>query len=218
MKTVLLRLEGPLQSWGTQGRFGTRDTEREPSKSGVVGLVAAALGVPRDDDETIRLLGRMPMAVRVDREGRVVSDYHTAGGGTFLGRPYAVYGTKTVPTTRYYLADASFLVGLGTEDDDLADRVAGALENPRWPLFLGRRSCVPSLPVFAGVRTGDPAAVLATIPPAEGSGGRRLRMVVETSEGSARQDVPISFALYGRRHTRRIVSNVWIELPQEKIE
>ena len=51
MATLLLRLAAPLQSWGSDSKFETRKTDREPTKSGVVGLLAAALGLRRDDTE-----------------------------------------------------------------------------------------------------------------------------------------------------------------------
>ena len=82
MKTVILRLEAPMQSWGASSRFEERETLSTPTKSGVVGLVAAALGVPRDDEERLAELGRLEMAVRVDRAGTRGRDYqslNTAG-------------------------------------------------------------------------------------------------------------------------------------------
>ena len=78
--TLLLRLAGPMQSWGTQSRFTVRDTGSEPSKSGVIGLLCAALGLgraaPLDEFASLR------MGVRVDAPGMMQVDYHTAGGGT----------------------------------------------------------------------------------------------------------------------------------------
>ena len=62
MKSVLLRLEGPLQSWGAQGRFGIGDTDREPSKSGVLGLVGAALGTVRNDGDLLASLRTLATA------------------------------------------------------------------------------------------------------------------------------------------------------------
>ena len=53
MSTLLLRLAGPMQSWGTDSKFDVRRTQREPSKSGVIGLVAAALGIPRQDRQAL---------------------------------------------------------------------------------------------------------------------------------------------------------------------
>lgn len=234
MITILLRLEGPLQSWGTQGRFGIRDTEREPSKSGVLGLVGAALGMPRSDSATLAALRELSFGVRVDREGSVLRDYHTVGGGRFGGQTHGIGGKsgRVALTERYYLQDASFLVALGAEDRAFADRLVAALQNPHWPLFLGRRSCVPSKPVFEGTFDGNVIDALTRRPfptrflpdPPE----KRVRpetvrpvtvrLLVDAPnalEGAPRQDVPLSFALYGREHGVRYVSTTFITPPLE---
>ncbi len=149
MSTLLLRLAGPMQSWGTQSRFTERDTGREPSKSGVVGLLCAALGRPREAD--VSDLAALRMGVRVDRPGSLKVDYHTAGGSHRKGERYGVAqvggGTRTIESRRYYLADADFLVGLESDDEDLLRRLDAALADPHWPLFLGRRAFVPGEPV-----------------------------------------------------------------------
>nr|WP_255639362.1 type I-E CRISPR-associated protein Cas5/CasD [Deinococcus betulae] len=136
---MLLRLVGPMQTWGTQSKFDDRDTERAPSRSGVLGLCAAALGIDRAapvDD-----LVALGFGVRVDRPGGVGRDYHTAQ--LVPGHPK----TKTDVTTRFYLADAAFWAGL-EGDPDLLTRLNAALKNPHWPLSLGRRAFQASLPIF----------------------------------------------------------------------
>ena len=149
MHTLLLRLAGPMQSWGTQSRFSIRDTGMEPSKSGVIGLVCAALG--RDRAEPVDDLAALRMGVRVDREGVMMRDFHTAldvvkASGRRPPRPK--HPEFTVTSHRYYLADADFLVGLEGEDLDLLTEIHRALASPRWPLCLGRKSFVPSLPPY----------------------------------------------------------------------
>ncbi len=118
--TVFLRLEGPLQAWGTTSRFVVRDTGDEPSKSGVLGLLCAALGRSRcQADDSLAKLRHLRMGVRVDRPGVVWSDYHTAGAK--IGLTKAAGGIKKTEITgeietalsrRDYLCDASFLVAL----------------------------------------------------------------------------------------------------------
>jgi CRISPR system Cascade subunit CasD len=76
MTTLLLQCVAPLQVWDTQSRFGVRTTGREPSKSGIVGLLCAALGRPRT--APIDDLAALTMAVRVDKEGVILRDFHTA--------------------------------------------------------------------------------------------------------------------------------------------
>jgi CRISPR system Cascade subunit CasD len=144
-QTLLLRLSGPMQSWGMQRRFSIRDTGLEPSKSGVFGLLCAAVGAPRGDDETLwRLRESLVMGVRVDREGVMKKDFHTAkdvakasGSGT----------KETEISDRWYLADADFLIGLESDDEALLRVLNKALAHPVWQLFLGRKSFVPSQPV-----------------------------------------------------------------------
>lgn len=142
--TLLLRLQGPMQSWGTTSRFDERDTQLEPSKSGVLGLVCAALG--RDRSAPVDDLAALRMGVRVDREGVPMRDYQTATGVVIAATGKADLG-RTVVSPRYYLADAVFLVGLEGARDVL-ERIYAALRAPVWPLALGRKSFVPSAPLY----------------------------------------------------------------------
>src|SRR5438045_450395 len=95
--TLLLRLAGPMQSWGTNSRFKIRDTGLEPSKSGIIGLLCCALGKPRDethldnrDKPSLETLAALRMGVRVNCEGVMKRDYQTAGGAHRLGQRYGV--------------------------------------------------------------------------------------------------------------------------------
>jgi len=208
-----MRLEGPLQAWSSQGKLGIRDTEREPTKSGVLGLVGAALGMPRADDVTLAELASLRMGVRVDKAGSLLHDYHTAGGGGFRGeKKYYVHGTsQCVPSHRYYLQDASF-VGALEGNDPLLCRIAQALQSPRYPLFLGRRSCPPSVPVFMDVVAGRVREALVGAPVAHNADDGLYRLVLESGvgEGDIRYDVPLSFAQIERRYGRRYVTTEWI--------
>lgn len=213
MNALLLRLAGPMQSWGTQSRFTVRDTGLEPSKSGVLGLLCAALGRPRD--QPLDDLAALNMAVRVDREGRVARDYHTA-----LDVAHADgSGTTTVVSSRYYLADADFLVAL-TGPDDLLARLHTALARPHWQLCLGRKSFLPGRPVYVsdGLREANsPWDALRTYPwdlPRSVSPKkrpRRVRVVAEVpfGQGEPRQDVPLSFA--NRTFMIRNVVTKWLD-------
>ncbi len=149
MSVLLMRLAGPMQSWGTRSRFSNRDTGLEPSRSGVIGLLCAALGRPREAplDDFLPL----KMAVRVDREGRLMRDYNTAENCRKADGTMPSWTKRFVESERYYLADADFLVGL-EGDRALLERLDAALRRPVWPLFLGRKAFVPSLPVSEGVK------------------------------------------------------------------
>lgn len=157
MATLLIRLIGPMQSWGTRSRFDDRDTEAEPSKSGVLGLTAAALGIDRADP--IDHLAALQFGVRVDREGVVRTDYHTAQ--LFPNDPK----TSTSQTWRRYLADAAFWAALSGERALLED-IQAALRNPHWPLSLGRKAFQPSQPLWwdGGVQESDLLEVLRAAP------------------------------------------------------
>ncbi|MBF0554454.1 MAG: type I-E CRISPR-associated protein Cas5/CasD [Nitrospirae bacterium] len=152
--TLLLRLEGPMQSWGYRSRFDYRDTALEPTRSGVIGLICAAMGIARGED--IKKFDEIKMGVRVDKEGRPERDYHTAldvikADGS---------GKDTVVSYRDYLADTIFTVGLQSEDLDILNSIEAYLRKPIWPLFLGRKSfCLTEYPLSAS----RPAIVQATL-------------------------------------------------------
>ena len=139
MSTLLLRLAAPLQAWGDESKFETRRTAREPTKSGVVGLLAAALG--RRRDQGVEDLNRLRFGVRVDREGQLLVDFHIARSEK---QNYVTY--------RHYLSDGIFLVGLESEDEAWLKQLEAALKEPVFPLYLGRRSCPPTLPLALGIR------------------------------------------------------------------
>ena len=146
--TLLLRLDGPMQSWGTDSKFGIRETRTAPTKSGVLGLVAAALGRPRDAD--ISDLAALRFGVRVDRAGRVRRDFQTAGREGFYRASGKVERGDVIVSDRYYLADACFTAGLeadGAGGRDRLEHIRRALLRPRWPLFLGRKAFPPAHPL-----------------------------------------------------------------------
>jgi CRISPR system Cascade subunit CasD len=153
VSALLLRLGGPLQSWGTSSRFTRRATDRVPSKSGIVGLLAAAKGLRRTDPLE-DLLG-LRLAVRTEQAGRVERDFQTAA------RPEE--RTPVSVSTRHYLADAVFLAAV-EGDGELLAGLRDALQTPHFPLFLGRRSCPPVGPVELGLRDGSAVDALVAEP------------------------------------------------------
>ncbi|MGW0771765.1 type I-E CRISPR-associated protein Cas5/CasD [Streptomyces sp. NPDC002676] len=152
---LLLHLSGPLQSWGEHSRFNQRDTARFPTRSGLIGLLAAALG--RRRGESLDDLAGLSLTVRVDRPGVLLRDYHTVGGGlpakatvTTAAGGKRNPSDATLVSDRYYLADAAFTAALTSDDTSLLLHCATALRAPVWPLYLGRRSCPPTLPLLIG--------------------------------------------------------------------
>lgn len=140
MPTLLLRLGGPLQSWGDSSRFSQRHTRTEPTKSGVLGLLAAAKGIRRT--EPIEELLGLEFAVRVDQPGQIIRDFQTAIRWET--------GESMPLSTRHYISDGHFVAGVSGEGA-LIEGLADALGRPVFPLYLGRRSCPPAVPVFYGV-------------------------------------------------------------------
>ena len=125
-----------MQSWGTSSRFETRMSDYYPSKSGVIGIIAASLGYRREEDEKIQKLNDLNFAVRVDQEGVLKKDYHIARKVKPSGEL-----ERTYVTNRYYMEDAVFVVAISHEDEGWMDEILQALKYPYFQPFMGRRSC-----------------------------------------------------------------------------
>lgn len=203
MKTLLMRLQG-IQSWGIRSRFPyQRDTAEYPTKSGVLGLAACALGRDRSHDNSD--LSTLRFGYRVDVAPRLWADFHTvmnarrAGGGT---KPQHV-------TTRHYLSPkTTFLVGL-EGDKHLLRRVQDALREPAWVLYLGRRACIPMAPIYLpdGLRDEEDLHTALCSYPWLGSGDapQHLQVALPTKWGAGnaqRQDQPLGDRRFAQRNVR----------------
>lgn len=201
MSTLLLRFAAPLQAWGTESKYDIRKTDREPSKSGIVGFLAAALG--RRRDESVEDLNALRVGVRVDQEGKIIQDFHMVHKDE----------KTSYLTRRYYLSDAIFVVGVEAQDEDIdiLKELEYAVKNPVYPLFLGRRSCPPCGPIVLGIRECNLEEALNTevwqVPEwrrKENEESPFLRKIVESKSGGvARRDLPISFSPYHREYGYR---------------
>jgi len=148
-----------MQSWGERGQWAVRDSRTEPTKSGIVGLLACARGLSADDD-LCQLSSQIRVGIRCDKPGRPLVDYHTIGGGFDKpmllqadGKPKYIPNTNkphTELTWRTYLHDASFLAAVRA-DAALIETLTEAIQSPHWPIYLGRKSCLPCLLPYAGV-------------------------------------------------------------------
>lgn len=240
MNTLLFRLEGPLQAWGLRARWGERDTTDAPTKSGVIGLIGCALGLRRDDDRLRILSETYRFGVRIDRPGTLLRDYHATGGGKYgdehqdggtryADQPYVgglpsaqtnkgrVYvKLETDISNRFYLMDASFLAAMQGGSDAELEEIVYALDNPVWPYFLGRKSCVPSERVFAGVIDAtNLQEALGKLPLAD-RGRWPVRALIESGphEGNRQND---NVAVPGRRlFAPRYVMETQIDDPKAK--
>lgn len=218
MGTLLLKLAGPLQSWGSDSRFTERKTRHEPTKSGVVGLLASALGRRRTDD--VDDLNSFKFGVRIDQPGASVCDYQLMHVWEKTPRVWKPVEGK--PSRRYYLSDAVFVAAFEMPDEKL-DECTDALLHPAFPLYLGRRSCPPAdkvlLDAMPGVKLMD---ALALVPwQASEWYQRRQRRWGKVPErltvyrdvlpsehnayGETVRDVPVSFFPEYRRYSWRTV-------------
>lgn len=214
MYTLLLRLSAPLQSWGSESVYDNRETDSMPTKSGVIGMLAAALG--RRRDEPLDDLARLEFGVRVDQQGIRLNDFQITEMGGKLNANLS---------NRAYLSDAIFLAGLGCEDGGFLRDLEYALAHPKFALFLGRRSCPVTLPLTLGIRDcGLYQALLNEewLAPQWRRNGLfhfsdrlRLRIVVDDVEGNAiKKDVPLCFSPFGRKYGYRYIK----EMPGKVVE
>ncbi|HWH01682.1 MAG TPA: type I-E CRISPR-associated protein Cas5/CasD [Pilimelia sp.] len=218
MSVLLLKLAGPLQAWGSSSRFAYRGTEVAPTKSGVIGMLAAARGLRRTDPLT-DLLG-LEFGVRIDQPGRVVRDFQTAR---------SLDGRSSAPLTyRFYLSDAVFLAAVGG-DRELLCGVAEALDRPRFPLYLGRRSCPPDGRVSLGVHEESLDDALTSWPWLAADWHRRraartvrLEIIRDGRPGEpiteTVPDEPVSFDPAHRRHTWRVVVRRHVDIANDLAE
>jgi CRISPR system Cascade subunit CasD len=222
---LVLRLAGPLQSWGEHSVFAQRDTLRFPTRSGLIGLLASAEGLKRGEDLSGYQVLRF--TIRIDRPGVRMMDFHTIGGGLPRGVPrpdgsQRSRETATMVTRRQYLSDASFTVAVEGPEDRLAE-VATALRRPHWQPYLGRRSCPPDQPLLLRASVDNPVEDLrARVPIARKlrtSEAAEAEFVTEGMMDSADavaelNDAPESFNRYDRRYLRRTVAISTSALPE----
>lgn len=222
MKYVLLWLEGPLQSWGYDSRFGRRESLNFPTKSGVLGIILAAMGAGGEQRELlaqlsqyrqtvlsyVRLSGSKPVQLR---------DFHMVGSGydtsdkwqnllvpkTEDGKSSVGGGSKI--THRAYIQDGAFAVVIEAEEH-LASHIASALQDPVWDISLGRKSCPPSDIVSRGVFDSFDSACQAAEDIAIQKNRRKdfvvYDAVLEDGDQLSLSDVPLQFGvqkIYGDR-------------------
>ena len=217
MAVLLIRLAGPMQAWGDSSRFARRTTRHEPTKSGIVGLIASALGRSRED--SIDDLAQLELAIRTEQPGNVIRDFQTE-------RP--MDGGKAMPLShRYYLSDACFLAALGGPNAKL-EQISSALKLPKRPLYLGRRSCPVDMPVSVGIvsETSDVRLVLNSEPWKASEYYKlhhnrvdSLEIVADARDGEICEswaDYPLTYSVTGRRYACRAVTRYRIPNPDFK--
>ena len=221
MSTLLLRLAAPMQSWGRASKFDRRLTEQEPTRSGVIGLLACAMGIRRGS--SLSVFDSLRFGVRIDQAGRLGVDYQIAQDMT------KKKNANSWVTHRYYLLDAVFLAAIEGEQEFLI-RIQQALSHPAFPLFLGRRSCPPAGPLVLGIRDKSLDETLYTEPWQAGEWYQNhmrkkqenMQIEIVRDAGAAEpgysvRDVPISFCQkrreYGFRNVIReniSLQDIWL--------
>lgn len=225
---LLLWLEGPLQAWGHDSRFGRRDTLDFPTKSGVLGLLCCALGAGGEQREWLARLADLDLQLVAytprDKQGGamprlpLLRDFHMVGSGyddthpwqsllipkTSEGKKAVGGGTKM--TYRYYLQDMAFAVALQVPADE-AETLAAALQDPVWDLYLGRKACVPTELVYQGVFATSSEALAAGAKLAQDK-GRAASFAVRQGDHDGEvitlNDVPLQFGTHKRYRDRRV--------------
>ena len=173
MRHLIINLEAPLMAFGGETIDNLGVIRPFPAMSMLTGLFANALGWRRVERQRHQdLQDRIVFAVRIDREpasGVRMTDFQTAQlaandrGWTTRGAPEGRAGganTYNAPHLRYrdYYADMRVMVALRLEsssDAPTLDDLASALEEPARPLFIGRKPCLPSAPLFADFQEAD---------------------------------------------------------------
>lgn len=236
MTVLLLKLAGPLQSWGSRSRFAERGTQHEPTKSGVVGLLASALGRRRTD--SIDDLAALNFAVRIDQPGSFEDDFQTEHKRKW-DKDSARWVSDTsksgsLPLThRHYLADAVFVAAF-EGDSELLHACAVALDFPVFPLFLGRRSCPPTCRILVGEFEGESLLDVLKAHPWEASqlyqGSWKFHdkefvdlEVLYDKQSSidgegydvVQRDVPISFSQEHRQYSFRAVAHTTVAVKNQ---
>jgi CRISPR system Cascade subunit CasD len=198
---LALYLDAPMQSWGYQSHFDRRTSLPYPTKSGIIGMICAAMGIKRDDRSMIRQLVDLKMRIYVFSTIRRITDYHTVGGGYdpraeryWMPRKADGSVPKPVVTYRDYLLEGKFGVLLHG-DGALLEHCKEALANPKWGVWLGRKSCIPSSFICHGRFPSEKEALKHL----EGISGkkavRRVTEVARFEDGTdTLPDIPIDFS------------------------
>lgn len=226
---LLLWLEAPLQSWGFGSKFGRRDTLKFPTRSGVLGLLCAALGYSGEQKEFLAQMSSKQQLVvsylRNDEKKQTITpepllmDFQMVGSGyddsdpwQSLLIPKTSEGKKAVGggskmTYRYYLQDARFAVVLECSQAE-STLFSEALQNPMYDLFLGRKNCVPTEFIYQGVFDSENAALEQATEIANQKGCKEYFRVVEgdhlDGDSMTLNDIPLQFGEVKKYRDRRV--------------
>lgn len=196
MATLLIKFDPPLQSWGTKWNLREdHNTDFYPSKSGVIGMIASALGRRRDED--ISDLARLKFGVRIDKRGTIIDDFQVSEVQSKKKGEQ-----KKVISHRKYLSDACFTCGIEADEETLKV-IENALIHPANALFAGRRNCPVTADLVQGI---EQKSLLEALSDGKGEEGERKHIILDAETlGMAVKDVPVSFSPHHRRYAYRSV-------------
>ncbi len=233
MKTILLKFAGPLQAWGTNSHFETRYTDRYPSKSAVIGILAASLGYRRNETENICKLNALDYAVRIDQPGTLLRDYHIAmrylDESRLMKKVSPDRNNRTYVTNRYYMQDAVFVVAVGSAEVSLMDSIEEALKSPYFQPFLGRRSLPLNADFYLTSTNEDVIKSLKNLSWQaskwyQNSFRNKNKVnldiyadsdLIETSKSEMKRDLVLSFSQEQRQHGFRPISKTQTKISLE---
>lgn len=216
MKTITIRLTSPLQSYGNEASFAQRTSYNFPSKSAVIGMIAAALGYHRQDHR-ISTLAALSFACRLDQPGKMLTDFQTVEWKK---------GKRKI-TYRNYLQDASFIVAIGGQNRTI-DEIKLALRKPHFQLYLGRRANIPAgVLKISEFQDKNPVTVLQELPWQAAKWYQRkckhqlvnvkvigdvALLSTETNQVNLTKDEVVTFNQMNRNHVFRAVGSIWVGL------
>lgn len=215
MSVLVMRLAAPLQSWGAPCSYSIRKTEYQPTRSGIIGMIATAMGYPRQAN--LDNLRKLKIGVRVDQQGTLITDFQTVQDKKQTGRYKALEVTK-----REYLSDAVFVAAIECKDEQFMENIIAALKAPIFPLYLGRRSCPPTLPLMIGLEKSKTLIETLKTFPLQAVPSQNIRYIFiyidSDSEKNSRfvRDDPISFNQRNRMYTWRYMQQIRVAVEEFK--
>lgn len=144
MKTLILKTEG-MSAYGLQTFDIHRRVNHFPTRSAILGMLGAALGITREKFNEMYLLSQqLQIAVQVNQCGEKMVDYHTV---QHFRSPQGKIQKIVKPTYREYWCDSEHTFAI-TADDSVIEKLAEKVQSPEFTLFQGRKSCPLTRPLF----------------------------------------------------------------------
>ena len=159
-KTFCFALEGAVHGWGAPSVDSVSNTTEIPEKRGIIGMLACCMGLKREDPRIAKLYEQTDINVTLDEAYRnrmkVLRDFQTINGlpvnpgsSKLISLPTADGKTRSSGLIRYkyYVTDAKYHVTV-TAEEELAEELFDAVNDPEWIPYLGRKCCLLSEPII----------------------------------------------------------------------